>query len=254
MAAAALLEAEVVTADGKVRIINACMDPDLFWSLKGGGGGTFGVITRLTLRTRELPEYFCGVFTTVKATSDAAYEKLVTWFVNFYRGQLFNPHWGEQIVLRDDNSIRVSMLCHGLSKEQAENTWKELPDLVAASPQDYSFVSPLAVIALPARHLWDAAFMKKNFPQAIMADDRPGAPEGNIFWATNLEEAGSFWHSYKSAWLPPHTEKENETSVVNALIAASKKWEVSLHFNKGLAGAPPAEISAARDTATTLPC
>jgi hypothetical protein len=41
-AASSLLEAEVVTADGQVRIANACTNPDLFWALKGGGGGTFG--------------------------------------------------------------------------------------------------------------------------------------------------------------------------------------------------------------------
>ena len=56
-AGAALLEAEIVTADGAVRIANACSNPDLFWALKGGGGGTFGVVTRLTLRTHELPEH-----------------------------------------------------------------------------------------------------------------------------------------------------------------------------------------------------
>ena len=56
MAAAGLLEAEVVTADGKVRIANACTNPDLFWALKGGGGGTFGVVSKLTLRVRDLPE------------------------------------------------------------------------------------------------------------------------------------------------------------------------------------------------------
>ena len=33
-------------------------DPDLFWALKGGGGGSLGVVTRLTLRTHDLPEYF----------------------------------------------------------------------------------------------------------------------------------------------------------------------------------------------------
>ena len=55
-AAASLLEAEIVTADGKTRIVNAAQEPDLFWALKGGGGGTFGVVTRLTLATHELPE------------------------------------------------------------------------------------------------------------------------------------------------------------------------------------------------------
>ena len=49
LAAASLLEAEVVTADGEVRIANACSHPDLFWALKGGGGGSFGVVTRAHL-------------------------------------------------------------------------------------------------------------------------------------------------------------------------------------------------------------
>jgi hypothetical protein len=57
-AAAGLLEAEIVTADGRVRVVNECNHPDLFWALKGGGGGTFGVVTRVTLRTHELPRFF----------------------------------------------------------------------------------------------------------------------------------------------------------------------------------------------------
>ena len=56
-AAASLLEAEIVTADGVVRIANARSNPDLFWALRGGGGGTFGVVTRMTLRTHALPEH-----------------------------------------------------------------------------------------------------------------------------------------------------------------------------------------------------
>ena len=57
LAAASLLEAEVVTANGAVRIANACTNPDLFWGIKGGGGGSLGVVTRLTLQTHSLPEF-----------------------------------------------------------------------------------------------------------------------------------------------------------------------------------------------------
>src|SRR5208337_3981242 len=69
-AAAGLLEAEVVTADGKIRIANACTNPDLFWALKGGGGGSFGVVSKLTLRVRDLPEFAGGANFTIKARSD----------------------------------------------------------------------------------------------------------------------------------------------------------------------------------------
>src|SRR5262249_44712263 len=54
-AAAGLLEAELVTADGQVRIANPRTNPDLYWAIRGGGGGSFGVLTRLTLQTHELP-------------------------------------------------------------------------------------------------------------------------------------------------------------------------------------------------------
>ncbi|KAF2789998.1 FAD-binding domain-containing protein [Melanomma pulvis-pyrius CBS 109.77] len=39
------IEFEVVTADGQARTINECTDPDLFWAMRGGGGGTFAVLT-----------------------------------------------------------------------------------------------------------------------------------------------------------------------------------------------------------------
>lgn len=56
-----------------------------------GGGGTFGVLTKLTLRTRDLPEFFGTVVATIEAHSDTAFRDLVGWFVDFYLDQLFNP-------------------------------------------------------------------------------------------------------------------------------------------------------------------
>lgn len=38
----------VVTADGQIRLANACTNPDLFWALKGGGGGSFAVVSKVT--------------------------------------------------------------------------------------------------------------------------------------------------------------------------------------------------------------
>jgi FAD/FMN-containing dehydrogenase len=76
-AAGSLLQAEVVTADGAIRIANACTNPDLFWALKRGGGGSFGVVSKLTLRLHELPEFFSPLNFTVKAASDYAYQRLI---------------------------------------------------------------------------------------------------------------------------------------------------------------------------------
>jgi FAD/FMN-containing dehydrogenase len=46
-----LTGAEVVTADGRIRTVDASHDPDLFWALRGGGGGNFGIVTSFSFRT-----------------------------------------------------------------------------------------------------------------------------------------------------------------------------------------------------------
>jgi FAD/FMN-containing dehydrogenase len=43
---------------------------------------------------------------------------------------------------------------------------------------------------------------------------------------------------------------EHQQRLADALFAASRHWSVTLHLNKGLAGAPPEAIAGARDTAT----
>ena len=134
MAAASLLEAEIVTADGAVRIANACTNPDLFWAIKGGGGGSLGVVTRLTLRTHSLPEFFGVVITTIKATSDAAFRRLIGEIVSFYSANLLNPHWGEQIVFRPGNVLAIAMVFQGLDQQRAETIWRPFFEWLAASP------------------------------------------------------------------------------------------------------------------------
>ncbi|KAJ7270446.1 isoamyl alcohol oxidase [Mycena rebaudengoi] len=51
-----VLQIKIVTPDGKLRTANACQHPDLFWALRGGGGGTFGVVIESThLVERRIP-------------------------------------------------------------------------------------------------------------------------------------------------------------------------------------------------------
>jgi FAD/FMN-containing dehydrogenase len=250
MAAAGLLEAEVVTADGAVRIANACTHPDLFWGLKGGGGGSLGVVTRVTLRTRELPEFFGAVVLTIKAASDAAYRRLIGQVLGFYAERLFNPSWGEQIVFRREHVVEIRMLFQGLTQGQAESAWRPFLEWIDASPGDFSVQGRPLIAALPARRFWDPAFLRQ-LPGVVVADSRPGAPAGNVLWAGDAGQAAQFIHGYESAWLPASLlQPAGRESLADALFAATRHWGVSLHVNKGLAGAPADEVAAARDTAT----
>jgi FAD/FMN-containing dehydrogenase len=244
-AGANLIEAEVVTADGEVRIANACTNSDLFWALKGGGGG-FGVVTRVTLRTHALPDFFGAASAAIHATSDDAYRRLIAKVVEFYAQALFNPNWGEQILI-GRGYVAFSMVFQGLDQQQAEAVWKPFFDWVAASPQDFAIVATPRIQTLPAaRRYWDPSLL----PRDVIVDDRPGAPADNIFWAGNLGEAGVVWYAYQSAWLPASLlEADRRQSLADTLFAAAKPFGVSLHFNKGLAGATAEAIGAAKDTA-----
>ena len=248
-AAANMLEAEVVTADGKIRVVNACNDPDLFWALKGGGGGSFGVITRLTLRTYELPDFFGGLNVTIESNSHDAYRRLLARFIVFYRENLFNAHWGETVNFATNHVFRVSMVFQGLDKAAAEAVWKPFLEFVEASPEEYLVTSPMQVLAIPAYEMWNPTIFRQ-IPGAVVADSRPGAPYDNIVWSGDAEQSGWFIHRFASAWLPQsllHPRRQND--LVDALFAIARDGGLSLHFNKGLAGAGSRAIEAARNTA-----
>jgi FAD/FMN-containing dehydrogenase len=252
-AAASLLEAEVVTADGMVRVVNAFQDPDLFWALKGGGGGTFGVVTRFTLATHDLPDYFGAVTATISATSDAAYRALVAQMISFYSESLFNPYWGEQIHFAPGNVVTIAMNFQGLTPDQAAQTWAPFFDWVTAQPADYALTNQL-VGAVPAQDYWNLAWYEENFPEAIPAlfvpDPLPGAPPYYYYNATNGGEAAAFWSAYQSTWLSQQLlEPGNQQTLVDALVLASQFCDIGLHCNKGLAGGTADARAQTADTA-----
>jgi FAD/FMN-containing dehydrogenase len=278
-AAASLLEAEVVTADGKIQIANACMNPDLFWALKGGGGGTFGVVSKLTVRTHDLPQYFGGAYFKVKAPSDEAFRTLVRAFVSFYAEHLFNEHWGEQAHVGSDNVLEISMDSQGLDQEQSERLWQPFLDWVRKSPLGYSIPGPGGGVnfgILPARRLWDVKWLVENWPElglprngnpfrAILddvlvhvmhqplfqLDERPGSAPSDVWHNGDADQVGQYLWGYESLWMPASLlASGSQARLADALFAASRHAGVSLHFNKGLAGAPAEAIAASKDTAT----
>jgi FAD/FMN-containing dehydrogenase len=248
-AAAGLLEAEIVTADGLVRTVNPCTNADLFWALKGGGGGSWGVVTRLTLRTHELPEFFGYAAGTIKAKSDAAFQKLIARFIGFYHDNLFNPHWGESVKITPENTLELSMVCQGLDNRQTSDVWQPFFDWVKSS-SDLS-ASDLEAGSGHARAWWDVEARKKLGSDAMISDPRPGAPAFHAWWSGDKDQVSAFLHGYESLWLPSALLQPAEHAhLAGALFAGSRHWEVQLHFNKGLAGAPAEAIAAAHDTAT----
>jgi FAD/FMN-containing dehydrogenase len=250
MAAAGLLEAEVVTADGKVRIANACTNSDLFWSLKGGGGGSFGAVSKLTLCLRDLPELAGGANFTVKASSDDAYRRLIRHFVGFYREALFNDHWGEQAHFSPDNKLEISMVHLGLETEQSRKVWQPFLNWLAQSSTAYTIESQPEIGSMPFRHWWDVDWRKEHHHDVFKADSRSSASPINVWWNGDAGQVGWVVWGFESLWMPASLlQDDSQEKLANALFSASRFSEVELHFNKGLAGAPSKAIEAAKDTA-----
>jgi len=244
-AAGSMIEAEVVTADGQRRIANDFQNSDLFWALRGGGGGTFGIVTRVTLLTHEMPTRIGGLNGRIRATSDDAFRALLATFARFYAKKLNNPSWGENVTLTPENELKLSLAFIDLSETEARETWKPFEAWLAKRPGDYSV--ELDSLVLPFRDLWNLDFWLANAPEMVRADPRPGQPEGQFWWQSNQKAVSEYIYDYQSRWLPLRLFAEPE-KLAETLFAASRHWEFSLYVNKGLAGAPPEALERDRRT------
>jgi FAD/FMN-containing dehydrogenase len=55
-----LVSADIVTVDGVLRTCSATSEPDLFWAIRGGGGGNFGIATSFTYKTHPTQDITVG--------------------------------------------------------------------------------------------------------------------------------------------------------------------------------------------------
>ncbi|KAI1765014.1 FAD-binding domain-containing protein [Hypoxylon sp. FL1150] len=85
-----VVQLKIVTPDGYLRTANQCRHEDLFWALRGGGGGTFGVVLEATHRVeRSMPIAVANIW----LPSDGTPKKSLEWIELLANQSLV---WGKQ--------------------------------------------------------------------------------------------------------------------------------------------------------------
>jgi hypothetical protein len=132
-----MLSAQVVTASGSVLTASSAENSDLYWALRGAGGGNFGVVTSFEFSTHPVSEL--GLFTLVFEWSDAA-AVLSAW-------QEFAPNapdelWCNCLLLASQNTpsgytpaARVTGIYVG-GESALESALQPFLDSVGAQPFD----------------------------------------------------------------------------------------------------------------------
>lgn len=98
-----VLQFTVVTAKGEFLTVNAYKNSDLFWALRGGGGGTYAVVLSATYATHDRTPlsvvYFIANFTTPEIA-----QKVVTEYIRIHPS-LADAGWGGYSYLLE-NSLK----------------------------------------------------------------------------------------------------------------------------------------------------
>ena len=249
-----LLEAEVVTADGRTVTASQQQEPELFWALRGGGGN-FGIVTRFTFRLHPIgPVVLGGMLMYPAATAG----ELVRFWRDFMRtapdevgsGLAFITAPPLDVVpepMRGQPVVGV-VVCYAGSVEEGHQV---LAPLLEFGPPGVSLVRQMPYVAVQRmldeanpkgmRNYWSADYFAQLPDEAVdtLVDHAtsPASPYTQIILAAGggaiarvpneasaLGERDALYNvHYLSMWPDPADDEKN-IRYTRSLATAMKPW------------------------------
>ena len=123
-----VLQFTIVLADGSLITTNSFQYPDLFWALRGGGGGTYGVVISTTYQTHPtFPLTLASI--TANFTSPAIAQNVTTEFIKLHP-IISEAGWGGFIDL-SNSSFSANLSASNISWVDTNATFLPFVQYVA---------------------------------------------------------------------------------------------------------------------------
>ena len=126
-----VVQFNIILADGTLVTANQYEHPDLFWALRGGGGGTYGIVISATYRVHPIFSVGLGAVS-ANFSSQAITQSVVTEFVKLHPS-LSDAGWGGYTYLNQNNqgSFQMLLVAPNVSVDETTATFRSFFDLVA---------------------------------------------------------------------------------------------------------------------------
>jgi len=121
----------IVTADGDHVIANSYRNKDLFWALRGGGGGTWGVVTSVTYKTHPSTP-FSAAFLFANSTNASSTRSLLTEIIRLTPPLIEQGYGG--YVLATTEQLLVFVISPNVTAEQNQAIFSPLFEFAISQP------------------------------------------------------------------------------------------------------------------------
>ena len=125
------MEITIVIANGNHVIANAYRNKDLFWALRGGGGGTWGVVTSVTYKTHPSTPFSAAVLS-VNSTNSNSTQNLLTEIIRLTPSLVEQGYGGYGV--RSVGGFQLAVLSPNVTAEQTQATFSPLFEFAHSQP------------------------------------------------------------------------------------------------------------------------
>ncbi|KAH6629722.1 hypothetical protein C7974DRAFT_192464 [Boeremia exigua] len=238
-----VLEYKIVTPDGVYRTANQCQNKELYWALRGGGGGTFGVVIESTSKVEPRVNL---IFSMIQSPAN------VTDFTQFLGILMENaPGWAREGWGGPNGLGYVAMVNPFLSLAEAKRSMQPLTSYVSSIggsvviEQHSSFLSVYSQYVQPTANLDipTASFATNRLvPSSYLASKEGKAKIQNVL--SKLQTAGfspTIFQTTPAYYQSKGLYHEGETSATPAwrdsvwMITGNTQWAWSTTVSEKLA-------------------